>query len=56
MTDSKLPEEPKDADSNLIFQLYQHFATETEIAEMRAGFEKGGMGYGDAKKLSYNFV
>ena len=51
VTDSKLPEEPKDADSSTIYQLYTQFATETEVAEMRKNFEQGGMGYGDAKKL-----
>jgi tryptophanyl-tRNA synthetase len=50
VTDSKLPAEPKDPDGNVIFQLYSHFATPAEVAEMRAAFEKGGMGYGDAKQ------
>lgn len=51
MTDSKLPNEPKNPDDNLIYQLYTHFANGQQISEMREGFEKGGMGYGDAKKL-----
>lgn len=50
-TDSALPEESKNPDENLVFQLYNHFATSEELAVMREGFEKGGMGYGDAKKL-----
>ena len=56
VTDSKLPEEPKNPDENTIYQLYCHFATETERAEMRSGFEKGGMGYGDAKQLLFEAV
>ena len=51
VTDSKLPEEPKDPDENTIFQLYTHFASDADVAAMRDAFVKGGMGYGDAKKL-----
>lgn len=51
ITDSKLPEEPKDPDTSTIFQLYTSFAKEADIAAMRDAFVKGGMGYGDAKKL-----
>ncbi len=51
VTDSKLPEEPKDPESSTIYQLYTQFGTEAEIAEMKKAFEQGGMGYGDAKKL-----
>lgn len=49
VTDSKLPAEPKNPDENVIFQLYSSFATTDEIKAMRNAFEKGGMGYGDAK-------
>lgn len=51
VTDSKLPEEPKDADESTIYQLYTQFGTAEEAAEMKRAFEQGGMGYGDAKKL-----
>lgn len=51
ITDSKLPEEKKDPDSNTIFKLYNYFADAAAVAEMRRAFEQGGMGYGDAKKL-----
>lgn len=51
VTDSKLPEEPKDPESSTIYQLYTQFATDAEVAEMKKAFEQGGMGYGDAKKL-----
>jgi tryptophanyl-tRNA synthetase len=52
-TDSKRPEEPKNPDDNTIFQLYSHFAKPEEIQAMRAAFENGGMGYGDAKQLLF---
>jgi tryptophanyl-tRNA synthetase len=51
VTDSKLPADIKNPDENAIFQLYQHFGTSEEVTAMRGAFEKGGMGYGDAKKL-----
>jgi tryptophanyl-tRNA synthetase len=53
ITDSKLPAEPKNPDENIIFQLYSHFARADEIKTMREAFERGGMGYGDAKKLLF---
>lgn len=53
VTDSKTPDEPKDPDENLIFQLFTPFGTEAEVKEMREAFEKGGMGYGDAKQKLY---
>ena len=56
ITDSKLPEEPKNPDESTIFQLYKHFADENEIADLRARFEKGGMGYGDAKKILFEKI
>ena len=51
VTDSKRPEEPKKPDENVIYRLYTHFATPEEVMNMRDAFLKGGMGYGDAKKL-----
>ncbi|MCD8494950.1 MAG: tryptophan--tRNA ligase [Candidatus Pacebacteria bacterium] len=51
VTDSALPDEPKDPETNTIFKLYSLIASVDEIASMRQGFLKGGMGYGDAKKL-----
>lgn len=47
-TDSKLPGEPKDADSSTLFELYSLFANEQETADFRAKFEQG-IGWGDAK-------
>ena len=53
ITDSRLPGEPKDPDSSSIFQLYQNVATAAEIASLRAAFESGNIGYGDAKALLF---
>ena len=50
VTDSSPVEAPKDPAKSTIVQLYSLLATETEQADMRARFQKGGIGYGDFKK------
>lgn len=44
-------EEPKDPNTCSVFALYRLIATEDEAAEMKAAYERGGFGYGDAKKM-----
>ncbi len=56
ITDSKLPEEPKNPDESTIVQLYQIFATPDEIADLRAKFTAGGMGYGTAKTILFEKI
>ena len=56
ITDSKLPEEPKDPDTSTIFQLYKHFATTQEVAAFRDKFVAGGMGYGTAKTILFEKI
>jgi tryptophanyl-tRNA synthetase len=56
VTDSKLPEEPKDPEESTIYQLYQVFASKDDIEEMRQGFIQGGMSYGEAKNRLYNAI
>ena len=56
ITDSKTPEESKDPDTSTIFQLYKHFASESEIAEFAEMFRRGGMGYGTAKTILFDKV
>jgi tryptophanyl-tRNA synthetase len=56
VTDSKLPAEPKNPDENIIFQSYAKFATAAEVKVMREAFEKGGMGYGDAKQKLFEVL
>lgn len=56
ITDSKLPEEPKDPDESTIFQLYKNFANQQEIEELREKFLAGGMGYGTAKTILFEKI
>lgn len=51
VTDSKGMDEPKEPKGNTIYELYKLFASADETKEMEQNFKKGGMGYGDAKKL-----
>ena len=56
ITDSKQPSDAKDPDESTIFQLYKHFATDEEIAELREKFIAGGMGYGVAKTILFEKI
>ena len=51
VTDSKGVNEPKETEGNTIYEIYKLFASENEIKELADRFKKGGMGYGDAKKM-----
>lgn len=51
VTDSKEPEDPKNPDEVIVYQIYKLVADEVKAVEMREGLEKGGLGYGDAKKM-----
>jgi tryptophanyl-tRNA synthetase len=53
VTDSTPVEEPKEPDTNTIYQLFRLFASESEVAEMAGKFRAGGYGYGDAKKTLF---
>jgi tryptophanyl-tRNA synthetase len=50
VTDSKNPEDPKNPDEVVVYQLYKLVAPE-KSAEMKTKLEQGGLGYGDAKKM-----
>ncbi len=50
VTDSTPMEDPKDPDTCNVFALYRLFASEAEIADLRARYLAGGMGYGHAKQ------
>ena len=56
VTDSKLPDEPKNPDESSIFNLYKHFANPDEIEELRQKFLDGGMGYGTAKQILFDAI
>ena len=50
VTDSRTPEEPKDPEEIIMYQLYRLFASEPELQAMGERYRAGGYGYGDAKK------
>jgi tryptophanyl-tRNA synthetase len=49
-TDSRPMEDPKDPETDHLFQLYRLFATPEQTEEVRAIYLRGGFGYGDIKK------
>jgi tryptophanyl-tRNA synthetase len=49
-TDSRPLDEPKDPDTDHLYQLYSLFASEADREAMAATFRAGGFGYGDVKK------
>ncbi|MCH2534161.1 MAG: tryptophan--tRNA ligase [Bdellovibrionales bacterium] len=55
VTDSLPPEAPKDPSTSTIFHLYKEFASEKEIAELKALYEKG-IGWGEAKQHLFEAV
>lgn len=50
VTDSLRPEDPKDPNTNNIFQIHQLLLDEQGRVDLRAKYQNGGLGYGDAKK------
>ena len=54
VTDSKGVEEPKDPETNTIYNLYKLFATEEEAKDMADHFRAGNYGYGTAKKALWD--
>lgn len=55
-TDSTPLEEPKDTATCPVFALYSLLATELQIQEMKANYERGGYGYGNAKQALYDLI
>ena len=49
-TDSRPMEEPKDPDTDHLFQLYSLLADDRQREEMAATFRRGGFGYGEVKQ------
>ena len=49
-TDSRPIEEPKDPDTDHLFQLYCLFADDPQREEMAATYRRGGFGYGEVKQ------
>jgi len=50
-TDSTPIESPKDPEICNVFKIYELIAPSKNISELKGRYLKGGMGYGDAKKL-----
>ena len=51
VTDSKGPDEPKDPETCNVFALHKLITSEPQLSEIREGYEKGGLGYGESKKI-----
>jgi tryptophanyl-tRNA synthetase len=49
-TDSRPMEQPKDPETDHLYQLYSLFVAEPEREAMAAMYRRGGFGYGDVKK------
>lgn len=49
------PGEPKDPDTSAVFQIWQAFATPTQITEMRQAFAEG-IAWGEAKKQLFELI
>lgn len=54
-TDSLPPEAPKDPSTSIIFDIFKEFASESEVADLKARYEKG-IGWGEAKEALFNVV
>ncbi len=50
-TDSRPPEEPKDPEEILVYQIYKSVATPQQVAEMADGLKNGKLGYGQTKNM-----
>jgi tryptophanyl-tRNA synthetase len=51
VTDSRAPEEPKDPDTDNLFQIFVHFGSPSDVEEVRKRYLEGGIGYGEVKTL-----
>jgi tryptophanyl-tRNA synthetase len=55
-TDSTPVEAPKDADASPVFQLFRHFASAEETADLRARLMAGGTGWAVAKDALFQAI
>lgn len=55
-TDSTPLEEPKNPDTDNVFNIYKLVATEEEVKQMRQNYEGGNYGYGHAKQALYEVL
>ena len=54
-TDSLEPQEPKDPEASLIFDLYKFFASENQIESLKKRYQDG-IGWGEAKAELFEVV
>ncbi|WP_119328317.1 tryptophan--tRNA ligase [Cysteiniphilum halobium] len=52
VTNSQLPEEPKDTTECTVFALYKHFANESEVVALAKRYQQG-IGWGEAKQTLF---
>ncbi len=55
VTNSQLPDEPKNPDDSVVFEIYKAFATPAEQAELRQRFATG-IGWGEAKEVLFDKI
>lgn len=55
-TDSTPIEDPKNPDQCHVFALYELLASAEEVADLRAQYLQGGMGYGTAKQALFDVI
>lgn len=55
VTNSQLPEEPKNPDDSTIFEIYKAFATAHEVAQLKARYQ-AGIGWGEAKQILFDKI
>lgn len=56
VTDSRPKAEPKDPDTDILFNLYRMFATSQEVDDMRKAYLRGGFGYGEVKDALFEVL
>ena len=56
VTDSTLPEEPKNPDVDNLFQIFRFFGTPERVEEVRQLYLHGGLGYGRLKEELYENI
>jgi tryptophanyl-tRNA synthetase len=56
VTDSKLPEEPKDPEKCNIFAIHKLFLKAGELAVLHNRYTKGGLGYKESKDMLYTEI
>jgi tryptophanyl-tRNA synthetase len=56
VTDSRGVEDPKDPDTDTVFQLYKLFANAEQVDDLRRAYLAGGMGYGHAKQALFEVI